>query len=167
MSKSRFDTSWTPASRLGKGPNGRNLCRWCKKEVPKRRRTMCSDACADEISIRRSGAIARARVFDRDGGKCAACGLDTLRVWGLVSELESVMERARGIYVHAVLGIPYGRTCVWDVDHIKPVEEGGGACGLENLQTLCIWCHKKKTAAQAGAKAERRREEKSDQGRLL
>ena len=34
----------------------------------------------------------------------------------------------------------------WEVDHIIEIREGGGACGLENLQTLCPDCHNQKTA---------------------
>lgn len=42
----------------------------------------------------------------------------------------------------------------WHADHILPVEYGGGACTLDNFQTLCTDCHKIKTAYQAqyGAK---------------
>jgi 5-methylcytosine-specific restriction endonuclease McrA len=29
----------------------------------------------------------------------------------------------------------------WEADHVVPVCEGGGCCGLENLQTLCLVCH--------------------------
>jgi len=32
----------------------------------------------------------------------------------------------------------------WQADHIIPVIDGGGACDLSNLQTLCIDCHKAK-----------------------
>ena len=39
---------------------------------------------------------------------------------------------------------------LWDMDHIHPVDEGGGGCGLDNLQTLCQPCHKAKTRRQAG-----------------
>lgn len=42
---------------------------------------------------------------------------------------------------------------LWQADHIQPVAEGGGACGLENIQTLCTPCHKRKTAEQARRKA--------------
>ena len=34
---------------------------------------------------------------------------------------------------------------LWDADHILPVKEGGGQCGLDNLRTLCIKCHKQVT----------------------
>lgn len=34
----------------------------------------------------------------------------------------------------------------WEADHILEVVNGGGACGLENLQTLCSDpCHRQKT----------------------
>lgn len=35
----------------------------------------------------------------------------------------------------------------WEADHIIPVAEGGGCCGLENLRTLCRDCHEAETAA--------------------
>ncbi|MBY0424630.1 MAG: HNH endonuclease [Cytophagales bacterium] len=34
----------------------------------------------------------------------------------------------------------------WEADHIIPVYEGGGACFLDNLQTLCKDCHQEKTS---------------------
>lgn len=33
----------------------------------------------------------------------------------------------------------------WEADHINSVSAGGGGCGLENFQTLCLLCHKAKT----------------------
>lgn len=33
----------------------------------------------------------------------------------------------------------------WHADHIFPVHKGGGACGIDNFQTLCTDCHKEKT----------------------
>lgn len=49
------------------------------------------------------------------------------------------MQRARMV----LFGLKPGshiRT-LWEMDHIRPVSEGGGSCGLENLRTLCLWCH--------------------------
>ena len=34
---------------------------------------------------------------------------------------------------------------LWEADHVVPVIEGGGACGLDNLQTLCVPCHRAAT----------------------
>lgn len=33
------------------------------------------------------------------------------------------------------------RDALWDADHVQPVCLGGGACGLDNLRTLCWRCH--------------------------
>jgi len=45
----------------------------------------------------------------------------------------------------------------WDCNHIKPVELGGGGCGLENLETLCLPCHLEKTIQQAHERGRRKR----------
>jgi 5-methylcytosine-specific restriction endonuclease McrA len=37
------------------------------------------------------------------------------------------------------------RRSLWEADHLTPVAEGGGECGLDNLITRCIPCHKAKT----------------------
>lgn len=142
MSKFRTinEASKTDPSRwlLIKGPNGHNLCRFCQEEVKPPRRTFCSGAktrysrrkingiwtkgvyqaghgCVHEWCLRNSPRYAREAVFDRDQGKCTHCGTQ------------------------------YPRRGTWQADHIIPVVEGGGECGLEGFQTLCLECHKKKT----------------------
>lgn len=50
-----------------------------------------------------------------------------------------------------------GRSTGWDADHIIPVVEGGGLCGLENYRTLCHPCHKRVTAELAKRRAAARR----------
>jgi len=54
-------------------------------------------------------------------------------------------------------GWPLDRSSWWDADHIKPVVEGGGLCGLDNYRTLCVPCHKKETAELAARRAKQRR----------
>lgn len=49
------------------------------------------------------------------------------------------------------------RASVWQADHIVPVIEGGGECGLENYRTLCVGCHHRETAALARRRAEARK----------
>jgi 5-methylcytosine-specific restriction protein A len=58
--------------------------------------------------------------------------------------------------------VPYGRVSSdwWDADHIVPVIEGGGECGIDNFRTLCIPCHKAETAALRKRMARRRIEAK-------
>lgn len=40
----------------------------------------------------------------------------------------------------------------WAADHIVPLVDGG-TFDIENLQTLCLACHKQKTAREASARA--------------
>lgn len=37
------------------------------------------------------------------------------------------------------------RLSFWEADHIVPVAEGGWRLGLENFQTVCIFCHRRKS----------------------
>ncbi len=102
----------------------------------------------------------------RDRGICALCRLDCEK---LSRELRSLTrafwstwndpDRSRGRKSRAVAaladhlaafkakhGIPLHRKRrLWDIDHILPVAEGGGDCGLENLRTLCLQCHRGET----------------------
>lgn len=38
---------------------------------------------------------------------------------------------------------------LWEADHILPVSKYGGGCEIENFQTLCQECHKKKTQTES------------------
>jgi len=63
-------------------------------------------------------------------------------------------------------GWPVG-SHLWEADHIKPVVEGGGQCGLDNLRTLCIRCHKRATAELARRRAEARKLAKDQSAGVL
>lgn len=63
---------------LPKGPEGRNLCRWCNLEVPRGRQTFCSDFCVQEWRLRTDPSFLREKTFERDKGVCAVCGTDTV-----------------------------------------------------------------------------------------
>ena len=187
MSKNRY-TKTIPEKDLPKGPNGRNLCRWCKTEVKPPRRTMCSEACVHEYSIRCNPAYARSHVEKRDKGVCALCSLDTWKLERVINKLLRLIgkphyirrpgdnrydsrygwgwerlaigERRKATAINRLDAIvaQYPRaftpsrycsyqtaTSLWQSDHIIPVVEGGGECGLENLRTLCTNCHRKET----------------------
>lgn len=60
------------------------------------------------------------------------------------------IEKVRRAFLRS-LGLEqyWWRKTLWDADHVLPVAHGGGGCDLDNLQTLCVKCHAKKTAAQA------------------
>lgn len=151
--------------------SGNPLCRECGGEVRRPRRTLCSQTCVDALLVRTSPSAARGRVFERDRGVCASCGLDTevkkralLRMrrknptaeaMQASRELAAGFERAVTILTrHPRVAV---RRSLWEADHVWPVVEGGGGCGLDNLRTLCIPCHHPATAELAGRRAAARR----------
>ncbi len=120
----------------------------------------------------------------RDHGVCRACGVDCIVLLQELKRLRSDERRARlgpiasGSGMQhltlpgdvdmprfsarlAELGITKARRFLgqrlWEMDHVLPVSEGGGACGLDGLQTLCWRCHQKETTALAGRRALSRR----------
>lgn len=156
-----------PTQKKGKGPNGRGFCKWCEKEVPKGRRAWCSEECCDESSVRTDPGFARTRVFRRDKGVCAQCSIDTERV---KAEADRLMDRIREVFPDLCKGVAakngflrglgFTQLHLWEADHIIPVSEGGGECGLDNLRTLCVPCHKTATAQLRGRLAAAARREK-------
>lgn len=161
--------------KTGRGPNGRPVCRWCGTETAPPRRTWCSQACVDEWLVRSSGARLRHVVHERDQGVCALCGLDTAKLARILKHfsrsldvmtlavpdgerLYNVRRTARWAIFERLGFIP-DRT-FWEADHIVPVVRGGGSCGLENIRTLCIPCHRDETKKLAADRARERRDAK-------
>ena len=134
---------WVDGGSLLRGPNGRNLCRWCNLEVPRGRRTFCSDWCVNEWKLRSDPGYLRERVLERDAGICAQCGMDCIAEFRKLRRLGGRKRAA----AWSRWGLKPGqRGSLWDADHIVPVVEGGGECDLENIRTLCIRCHRQATA---------------------
>jgi len=125
------------------GPSGERLCRNCHGPMPPdKRKHNCSPRCVKEWRCKTSPQMMRRAVFERDHGVCATCGIDT----------EAEFRAKYGFT--KLSGRPVGN---WEADHIVPVIEGGGECGLDNYRTLCIPCHKKVTAELAARRAEERK----------
>jgi len=111
-------------------------------------------------------------VFARDRGVCSECKLDTVRLEGLIRRWQHRVRlppqaRPQGLRAYrgkrrilALLKLDpetgLSRTSYWDMDHELPVVEGGGECGLDNLRTLCLWCHANATRRLARRRARAR-----------
>jgi 5-methylcytosine-specific restriction endonuclease McrA len=139
----RMPGGWVDRRSLPLGPGGHPLCRWCNLEVPAGRFTFCSDWCVHEWKLRSNPGYLRERVFERDRGVCAACGIDTAFEWKRLRRSRGV-ERARLLAEWGLTRMT--RRSLWDADHILPVVEGGGECSLDNLRTLCLRCHRDATS---------------------
>jgi 5-methylcytosine-specific restriction endonuclease McrA len=149
--------------------DGYPRCRQCKKSIrdgkrPKQR-TFCGDPqCLHLWKLKSDANYQAEHVLARDKGVCAVCGLDCVALFAELKGLRShwsapyspaFIERCQAIGLPRHLRALMRR--LWEMDHIIPVIEGGGSCGLENLRTLCWACHRKETAALARRRAEARR----------
>lgn len=128
---------------LPKGTNGRNLCRWCQLEVPKGRLTFCSEFCVEQWRLRTDPSFLREKAFERDRGVCSECGTDTVSAFVEVRRKRG-LARLRMLQSWGLKTL--NRNSFWDADHVVPVVEGGGACDLSNIRTLCLICHRTTTA---------------------
>ena len=144
MSTQRRET----ASFRGRGPNGLKLCYCgCGREAKPPRRNWFSQACVNAWKERNDIQTIRKKVFARDKGICAECGFDTVAAQRLACETRILPPGFDW----------FSRADWWQADHIVPVVEGGGQCGLDGYRTLCCRCHKRETAKLAKRRAQTRR----------
>ena len=138
----------------------RGTCRWCGQAIvyPEGarlagkldRRRRWHPACVDEYNLS-DPREARTWLRRRQRGICKACGLDT---YALRREIRK-LARGRAAALRERGFLP--RQSLWELDHVVPLIDGG-SWDRSNLQTLCVPCHRAKTAVEARDRAVRRRE---------
>jgi 5-methylcytosine-specific restriction enzyme A len=139
--------------------DGRRLCRRCGAVVTGRRRSYCSQICADDFAVAHFPQFARNALLKRDRGVCSQCGCDTEKLrrvlewawrFGCGRDLKAI-ARDLGFkgWIH--------RGDFWQADHVTPVALGGWGKGIDNFRTLCTPCHKELTARLVRELAEGRR----------
>ena len=118
----------------------------------------CSGVCRMNFRIRRSQHAIRSNVGRLDGGVCARCGVDCndlVRRAALLPQKERSafitsrhpQFRSHPALLERLVQHPVEGNC-WEADHVVPVWNGGGCAGLDNLQTLCVICHRAKTSME-------------------
>ncbi len=83
----------------------------------------------------------RQQVKKRDKGTCRLCGFQVTkahREWTRAKPPASD-RKARKLW--------RATRPRWEADHIVPVADGGGECGLDNYRLLCRSCHVSVTVA--------------------
>lgn len=129
------------------------LCVECGGRLKGRRRSWCSAACVEAYRIRAHPSYARHLVLRRDRGVCQHCGLQCLPLehaaWGLRRGHRMARQSIERLLRPHGMAQHWRRKSFWDADHIVAVADGGGECGIENLRTLCLKCHGRRTRQQA------------------
>jgi hypothetical protein len=100
-------------------------------------------------------------VLARDQGVCAICRIDTRRIERTALIVSRMLTRTGRSYANhyefngyeakkisdrilMAKGFNPSRA-LWEADHVLPVAEGGGGCGLDGYRTLCQRCHSRVT----------------------
>ena len=132
-----------------KGPHGRSLCYCgCGREVRPPRRNWFGEDCITKWRWLHDWQFIRERVLERDKGVCRKCGRDCLAVQFSVWQLwKSDPTRKSPASIEFYQRHPGVRLFhdYWQADHIRERVDGG-TNEMVNLQTLCLPCHKTKTA---------------------
>jgi hypothetical protein len=139
-----------PITPIEKDQDGRSLCRNCHEVIPKGRRAYCSEPCHFEYMIKHSPEFAAAMFREKYGARCAGCGVDEEMVKATWFQINALLES-----VGSPILLPFKP---FPLDHIRPVIDGGGSCGMENYRLLCPKCHTGITSTFNRDRAARRRE---------
>ena len=123
-------------------------CAWCGSALPARRRIWCSDACSETFWTNHWWSLARGAAKRRDRYRCKRCGERApIRPSRVRFPKERDYREAMRLWRAA------RKTGRLEVNHRVPCRGKHGTLGcehhLENLETLCMACHRLETAADA------------------
>jgi hypothetical protein len=124
-------------------------CAWCGAALPPRRRTWCSDRCATAFWNNHWWTLARRAAKRRDRYRCRRCGHEPPKRpararFASETAYRSAMRTWRAAKAANRL----------EVNHREPALGAHGTLSclhhLDNLETLCVGCHRETTAAMRG-----------------
>ncbi|KAJ2800107.1 hypothetical protein H4S07_005260, partial [Coemansia furcata] len=155
--------------RVLRGPRGHVLCLWCGKETPTPQTLFCAtpsgrshletefgEGCAHEHRMRRDNQYVRLQLFLRDGGICYDCGVDTHALFVQAVACTTLKQRVdmfktlakqacewrkKVKYPLSSMECEFNAGMFWEAAHKVDVKHGGGLCGLDGFQTICVPCH--------------------------
>ncbi len=110
-------------------------CRGCHAPVPKNRQTWCSKECYEKYEP----SMVKRAVRERDKGICQLCGKNINDAYSAWRKTEP--ERFKDFLAWRKWRREQPKE---EYHHIVPFSEGGLTI-LENMQTLCVDCHRKVT----------------------
>jgi hypothetical protein len=125
-------------------------CAWCGTSLPPRRRTWCSERCGTAFWTNHWWTLARSAAKRRDKYRCRACGAVAPKRPG-----KTAFKTAAGYRLAMRAWRLAKKTQRMEVNHRVPCrgKHGTVSCDhhLDNLETLCVACHRVLTLADRNA----------------
>jgi hypothetical protein len=121
-------------------------CAWCGTALPAGRRRWCRDGCSEEFWTNHWWSLARRAAKSRDRRRCVRCGKTSPK------RPSARAFAARGEFLAAFRAWRAARKIErLEVNHRVPCVGRHGTLScfhhLDNLETLCVPCHRLHTAA--------------------
>ncbi|KAJ1813441.1 hypothetical protein LPJ56_005163 [Coemansia sp. RSA 2599] len=159
-----------PDERFLRGPHGHLLCLWCSKETGSRKKLFCAapkgssrrltvgfgEGCEHEHRMRRDNQYVRDQLKMRDRGVCRYCSTETHELFLRAVACKTLSERNalfKELSRHnpewlkkvkrplTSMDYDFNEGMFWEAAHVIDVKHGGGLCGLDGYNTLCVPCH--------------------------
>ncbi|KAJ2230778.1 hypothetical protein H4R99_007266 [Coemansia sp. RSA 1722] len=156
--------------RFLRGTNGFLLCLWCGKETGSKKKLFCAaprgnsrrlttgfgEGCEHEHRMRRDNQYVRDQLKMRDRGVCCYCSAETHELYLQATKCQTIEARNKMFKELAkdnpewlkkvrrpLASMEYGfnEGMFWEAAHRIDVKHGGGLCGLDGYNTLCVPCH--------------------------
>ncbi|KAJ1725817.1 hypothetical protein LPJ53_000078 [Coemansia erecta] len=155
--------------RFLRGKRGYPLCLWCGKETSNAGQLFCplrfnlrrlttgfGEGCEHEHRMRRDNQYVRSQLQMRDRGVCCYCGTETLELYRRAAACTTLAERNKMFRELAKenpewlkkikrpltsMDYKFNEGMFWEAAHRIDVKHGGGLCGLDGYNTLCVPCH--------------------------
>lgn len=109
---------------------------------PQEDKSLCSCGCKQPLSGRQKRWASK------------ACNKKALLVFYIIKGDAQVIRQELFKIEGGVCQVCYNKTKTWEADHILPVFMGGGACYMDNFQTLCKSCHTSKSSYMTSQRAD-------------
>lgn len=158
-----MDTLFPQVERTMAEVDGRNelvfrrsesVCRVCSDDVVDSRWNYCSERCRDIANAVQAMFLwdkVREAVLERDDYTCQKCGVSKSMQWRAYWQTEEMIHDHvgdEGSVLPESAHVESPSSGYFHADHIERVADGGHEFDESNLQTLCKYCHREKTAAE-------------------
>ena len=137
-----------------------NICPVCKEINPRQYRC-CSPKCTKLFWEKAYWSMdLPVKCFERDNHTCIKCGATQNPFFAWIERRDKWNKKNApyGVKIYEnETGDKQPEIINLEADHIKPIALGGDEYDLNNYQTLCDKCHRKKTSSEAKLFAEARK----------